>query len=60
MKKFSVFVLCGALLAVAVGSGCEVPADEADKSGGQTKGEQIEEATKELMGGEIPEEDYRD
>lgn len=60
MKSLGVLVLAGAVLAIVVGCSYEGPVDEAAESREQTKGEQIEEATKKLLGGEIPAEDYRD
>ena len=56
MRNFAVLVIVGALLALVVGCGTGVSAeDTADKQG------EIEDATTELMDvDEIPEEDQRD
>lgn len=59
MRSLAVLVLAGAMLALVVG--CNTGVNDQDvQADDQTKGQQIEEATKEFLGGEIPAEDYRD
>ncbi|MCH8978046.1 MAG: hypothetical protein IH945_02235 [Armatimonadetes bacterium] len=59
MRSLAVLSLAGAVLALVVGCSAGV-GDEDVQSQEQTKGQQIEEATKELLGGEIPADEYRD
>ena len=59
MRSLATLVLAGAVLSLVVGCSYEGPIDKAAESAEQTKGQQIEEATKELLGGEIPEEERR-
>ena len=59
MRSLGVLVLVGALLALLAGCNTGV-SDQDVRSEDQSKGQQIEEATKKLMGGDIPADEYRD
>lgn len=58
MRTLAVLVLVSALLTLVVS--CDTGVGEQSlQSEDQSKSQQIEEATKEFLGGEIPAEDYR-